>query len=618
MALLQLVGDFETNNDENNCRVWASCLVNIEDNKVVHLSNNIDDLFKYLNMLLKYTSVNIYFHNLKFDGEFILYYLLKNGYTYNDNLNEKNCFKTLITETGAFYQFIIKNGKGKNANKITIYDSLKIIPLKVKVIAESFNLHMKKGSIDYDYVRPLNHTLTEEEKEYIIDDCKIVAGALKQMFDEGLTKMTIASNAFSFFKTKLGSKKFNSYFPNLDCDLDKEYKEKYKLSDDTIDEFIRKSYKGGYVYANPKYTNKIIKNGITLDVNSLYPSRMKDEILPYDLPVFYEGEYNYNENYPLYIQRLKCKFNLKRGYNPIIQIKGNCRFKDTEYLTNSGTERVELTVTNVDLELIKEHYKLSEVEYICGFMFKGKKGIFDDYINYWGEIKKNNKGGKRQIAKLMLNSLYGKFATNPKGILKVPVFDYLMGKIKLENKIFENENIEFLHDKIIVKERASIYTAMASFITAYARKVTITAIHKNWHRFCYADTDSIHLIGYDLPTDIEIHPKKLGAWAHESSWYYGKFIRAKTYMEEVIQTFNKIKVENYIPYKRKNYDILRYRTLDVKCAGMPDSCKKHVNKYNFKQGLTLDKTNIPLKDCKLSPKRCGEGVVLIKTSFTIK
>ena len=51
--MLYLMGDFETTTDINDCRVWASCLVNIEDNKVVHLSNNIEDTFNFLKGLLK-------------------------------------------------------------------------------------------------------------------------------------------------------------------------------------------------------------------------------------------------------------------------------------------------------------------------------------------------------------------------------------------------------------------------------------------------------------------------------------------------------------------------------------------------------------------------------------
>ena len=103
-----LMGDFETTTKADDCRVWASCLVDIETNKTIHLANNLDDTFNYIKILLKFTNVTIYYHNLKFDGEFWLHYLLSQGFTYESKLDQKNCFNTLITDTGAFYQLVFK------------------------------------------------------------------------------------------------------------------------------------------------------------------------------------------------------------------------------------------------------------------------------------------------------------------------------------------------------------------------------------------------------------------------------------------------------------------------------------------------------------------------------
>lgn len=563
------MGDFETTTKEDDCRVWASCLVNIDNNEVVHLSNNIEDTFNYLKILSKFTDITVYYHNLKFDGEFWLSYLLSNGFEYNVELNTKNSIKTLITDTGAFYQIIFKFGKGINAHKITLLDSLKILPLPVKSLAKAFGLSIFKGEIDYTMERPKGYIITEEEKEYIIKDCKIVSSCLNTMFTQGLNKMTMAGNALGNYKHLIGKKEFNGLYPQLDMN----YQGNSQVLK-TIDDFIRKSYKGGYTYVNEKFQNKDINCiGQTYDVNSLYPSRMYNELLPYELPVYYKGVYPGNENYPLYIQHIKCKFNLKKGFIPILQIKGNCRFGETEYLKTSGVERVDLYLTNVDLELVKKHYNLTRVEYIDGYMFKAKKGLFKNYIDYWIEVKnkatiEGNKG-LRQIAKLMLNSLYGKFAQSTNGSLKMPVL--YEGVIKMQ--VIEGE------------ERNLVYTAMACFITAYSRKVTITAFQDNIKRCCYCDTDSIHLTGEEKPL-IDIDDVRLGAWKHESTWTYAKFIRAKTYIEE-------IKGE-----------------LDVKCAGMPQNLKCKVTKENFKIGLTLHGKKVP--------KRVKGGVILTDTDFTIK
>ena len=554
--MLYLMGDFETTTDINDCRVWASCLVNIEDNKVVHLSNNIEDTFNFLKDLLKYTSITIYYHNLKFDGEFWLSYLMNNDFTYSDKLNVKNSFNTLITDTGAFYQLQFKLGKGKNANKVTMLDSLKVLPLKVEVLAKSFNLPMLKGSIDYKAYRPVGHTITEEEKEYIINDCKIVASCLKLNFEQGLTKMTIASNAINSYKDLIGRENFRRRFPELEKEDDKN---------------IRNSYKGGFTYVNEKFKNKDIKKiGCTYDVNSLYPSVMYNEVLPYDKPIKFDGEYQYNENYPLYIQCIECKFKIKKGFIPIMQIKNNSRFGETEYLKESGPLHVKLWLTSVDLELFKKHYNVYGETYLGGYMFKGQKDMFKEYIDHWKHIKETSTGGLRQLAKLMLNSLYGKFAQSPNGVIKIPKTD--------ENGVTYLEEVEG-------EERETVYTAMASFITAYARKVTITAFQENVNRCCYADTDSIHLIGDEVP-NIKVDDNIIGYWKKECVWQYAKFIRAKTYIEEVDGK------------------------LEVKCAGMPQNLKDHVTKKNFKSGLTLGG--------KLVPKRCKGGVVLVETDFTIK
>lgn len=588
--MYKLVGDFETTTYEEDCRVWASCLMDIETNSIVQLTNNIDDTMILLEELTTFSKIELYYHNLKFDGEFIISWLYNNGFTYSENLSKAKTFRTLITDTGIFYQMEIRFHRNKNKKKLVIKDSLKIIPLPVEGMAKAFGLETSKGDIDYKAFRPVGHELTEEEKDYIIRDCRIVCESLKKMFDEGLTKMTIASNAMNFFKETIGgNQKFRQYFPLLN-----------KVDDD----FIRQSYKGGYTYADPRFKNKWLKRlGCTYDVNSLYPSQMHSSsgnLLPHGMPIYFKGEYPQNEFYPLYISRIKCKFKLKKGFVPTIQIKNNSRFAglETEYLSDSGVERVELTLTNVDFETMKKHYKITRLEYIDGYMFKGKKGIFDKYINHWNSIKEqatiDKNEGLRTIAKLMNNSLYGKFAVNSVNDVKIPLIQEngvvcQKSKVDIMEQIKEIENSEI--ELKVDRDRDLNYTAMASFITAYARRVTHVAIQENYDNFCYADTDSIHILGSEAK-NIPIHNSMLGAWKLECHWQDAKFIRAKTYIEEI---------DGH---------------LDVKCAGMPKNIKKIINKENFSIGFTTEGLSEEFQ--KLVPKRVPGGVVLSPTTFSIK
>ena len=218
---------------------------------------------------------------------------------------------------------------------------------------------------------------------------------------------------------------------------------------------------------------------------------MYNEKLPIGEPVFFKGEYKQDKLYPLYIQRISCSFKLKKNKIPTIQIKGNLSFVPNEYLESSNGDIVSLTLTNVDLELFFEHYDVEFLIYHCGWKFKGINGLFNKYINYWSEnkiqAKKDGNSSLYLIAKLMLNSLYGKFGLNPNVRGKYPYLDNGIVKYHMLDK----------------EIRDSIYIPVASFITSYARRKTITTSQKikeysinKYGKDLYIDSDT--LITQDL------------------------------------------------------------------------------------------------------------------------
>ena len=288
--------DFETTTDENDCRVWAYGLANIENPKDFRYGNSIADFLEFCaNPKENYT---LYFFNLKFDGAFILAHLLKSGFTRIDTPKDKKdkTFTTLITDRGAFYCIeIYFKVRKHNVNKVKIIDAMKIFPnFSVERLAEGFGLTISKLEIDYNEKRPVGHQLTKQEIDYIRNDVEIVAWALKFMFEKGLNKMTIASNAMNDFRSRC--KQFKNYFPELS-----EY----------TDADVRASYKGGFTYLNDKYVSKEQDKGVTLDVNSLYPSIMKFELMPIGTPKMYEGKYvDENDNYNLFLNKISIFFKI--------------------------------------------------------------------------------------------------------------------------------------------------------------------------------------------------------------------------------------------------------------------------------------------------------------------
>ena len=575
----RFTADFETATwNPEETWVWAWALCDIEEPTHVDIGTSIEEFFERIK---KENNPIIYFHNLKFDGEFILYYLMKNGFEHVESKEKRTgTFSTLISDMGLFYQIEVYIEVAKKTKKVTFIDSLKIINQSVDSMPKTFNIPENKLEIDYNAPREIGHILTSEEEAYIKNDVVIVAKALKYLFDMGLTRMTAGSNALAEYKNIIKINKFRALYKPLSYQIDKD---------------IRASYRGGFTYLNPLYKNKETGYGNSLDVNSLYPSRMRDCLLPFGEPFFYEGKYVEDKVYPLYIQRFTCCFKIKEGKIPTIQIK-HSRFVDNEYLTYSGEKPVALTLTSVDLKLFLENYDIWEENWESGWKFKAMRGLFTDYIDKWIKVKNeatiSGNKGMRQVGKIMLNSLYGKFATSLDVQEKIP---YL-----------ENDIVKYRLGEKDTKE--GVYLPMGAFVTALARDLTIRtsqaitdySIKKyGVDMYCYSDTDSVKTLLpiEDLKEICEIDDVKLGAWKHEhvhDNWSFrrAKYIRQKTYLMEV---WNE---------KEQRYEI------EITCAGMPQRCYDQVTWDNFKEGLKVDG--------KLTFTHVKGGVILKETEFTIK
>lgn len=576
------VADFETTTREEDCHVWAYAICDIGNIDDVVIGTSIDDFMMWCKQ--HKDNPKVYFHNLKFDLQFIFTWLFKNGFKYVDKKEDRasNTFTTLISDKGLYYSCeVIFYKNRKNIKRVIFQDSLKLIPLSVDAIAKSLKLDIQKLEIDYkshDYL-PLNSPLTDEENEYIKHDVQIVAKAISYFQSQGFDKMTIGSCALNEYKNLLRKFNFDKFFPKIN------------IHDD-----VKQSYRGGFTYLNPEYASKIVKNGVVLDVNSLYPSVMNNDYLPFGYPMYFEGEYEYDPIFPLYTQMLRCQFEIKKGKIPTIQIKHSIFYSGNEYLTSSNNEQVTLCLNSVDLKLFLEQYDVYNIEYLSGWKFKATKGLFSSYINKWSsnkiKSKKEGNHGLYLISKLMLNSLYGKFGTDTRVRSKHPYFDEESNQVKF----YDSEP----------ETRDGVYIAMASFITSYARLKTISSAQrimddynsgKSKINFIYADTDSLHCDSpdFELPEGLDIDDTKLGAWKYESKFRKAKFLRQKCYIEDSTEDVNNPNPE---------YE------LKVTVAGMPKNCHSQVNFNNFEIGASYTG--------KLQPKIVEGGCILNEVDFTIK
>lgn len=597
--MIGYTADFETTTDENDCRVWAWAVCNIDDPSEFHYGNDMEQFFEFCaNHHKNYT---LFYHNLKFDGIYLLNYLLTHNFRWIADKRERsdNTFTTLITDRGQFYCIDIYFKVNRHySNKVRILDSLKIFPnFSVEKVAQGFALPISKLEIDYKKKRPIGWELTKEEVAYIRNDVEIMARALHIMFEQGLNKMTIAGDAFASYK---------SFMPN--------FRLRFPVLSKAVDADIRLAYRGGFTYLNDIYKEKLLGKGLKVDKNSMYPSKMVQKPLPYGEPEFFEGEYQYDPTMPLYIQSLTCSFDLKEGKIPSIQLKNNLSFIPNEYLSSSNGKLVTISLCNPDYELFKENYYIHHPVYHGGWKFKACKGMFDDYINYWMEQKikagKEKNQPMRQIAKLMLNSLYGRFGLSIQARQKFPYLD-------------EKGIVRF--GLLPEEEREPVYIPVACFITSYGRVDVIETSMKireysmkkyGYDAYIYSDTDSIACLLNDddleaLKSEIFIDDYELGAWALEE--HFDKFlgIRQKCYITEMNGETH------------------------VTVAGLPKYLAPLITFDNFKKGfstngMTLIELIQMAKDNgateeeikklhpKLTYKYVKGGVILADTDFTIQ
>ena len=657
--------DFETTvyEGQTSTEVWSSALVELGHEKV-YVHHSIEHTFYWLNQLRD--SAVLYYHNLKFDGSFWLDYLMKiptfqlaidwyddehkHGKWLDDKEMPKGSYKYVISNMGQWYTMTIRLLNGKY---IILKDSYKLLPFSLDAIGKAFKTKHRKLDMEYTGYRYAGCNISDEEMKYIKNDVLVLKEALEFMFKEGHDRLTIGSCCLKEFKegkfalwNSGGEADYNWFFPDLEeIGLDE-----LRYDAPNVDAYIRKSYGGGWCYVVKGKEAKIKKNGLTADVNSLYPSVMHSESgskYPIGKPTFWQGNFIPDEakkENRYYFVRFKCNFYIKEGKLPFIHIRHNVIYNanenletsdyvdrktgkhSTHYTDNKGvvhSTEVTLTMTCTDFELFKEHYNVTEETFqiLDGCYFDAVVGLFDPYINKWAEIKMNSEGAMRTLAKLFLNNLYGKMASTKDSTFKVAV--------NTENGI-KFKTVE-AHDKKIG------YIPIGSAITSYARNFTIRTAQKNYYGvdkrgFIYADTDSIHCdLSVDELVGVPIHKTAFCHWKIESEWDEAIFVRQKTYIEHVIK-------EDQEPIEKPYYL--------VKCAGMPQRCKDlfiHSMKQDLticpqtednwkfykkltEQGKEFVQTKRTLEDFKLDlevpeklmPKRIDGGVLLVNTTYKMR
>ena len=589
------VADFETTVDPDNCYVWSATLLDIEkiESEEVEIFGSIEEFMQRLQQI-KENSV-IYFHNLKFDGTFILDYLLRNKKWVSRTTEKQSRVKTSQLLSHQFQYTISDKGQWykielccRTRVYIEIRDSLKLLPFSLEKLCKDFKVKHQKTKMQYDNKYSLSDC-TEKDIEYIKNDVLGLAECLQHFKSRyELNQLTIGATCLQDFKENnfpdelflFGGKK------DLFVPLEKQkLKNSYLFKCDNQEEFIRKTYRGGFCYVAPQYAEKEIKEGCVLDVNSLYPYVMYSREYPTRHGFEVLGNFsNYvGKQGSYYFCTIEVNnVKLKKNMLPTIQIKNDLRFKANEWIKEIKFDYpIQLWLTKTDYERFIKHYNIGYMKHIGAIVFHTEKGIFNKYIDKHMEVKKNSVGADRTIAKLFLNNLYGKMATSRKTNYKMM---YIDEQDKLKYKTVISEEL-----------KKSVNIAIGSAITAYARDVTFTAAQENYKYFCYADTDSIHCCcPVDKIKGVKIDDKELGFWANEANFTEAIYLRQKTYAEKINNEWC------------------------VTGCGMNKDCKNEIVKLLNAEGIGAFKRGVEIAEGKTNIKLVKGGTVIQKTTFTIK
>lgn len=576
-------------------RVWLAGLMNLSAMKMIYYTN-MDDFMRRLLRRGDNQNIEVAFHNLRFDGSFIVPWLLRNGYEVTQERPEAKQFSVLIDRMNNWYMLQIQVTKRR---KVTIWDSAKLFPMKLERLHDVYGTKTKKlkePQSFYEEVRGIDHEVTEEELMYFENDLRVLAETLNAHIERYglLFKKTQASQAFNEFEK--GFPSWKRRFPALEEDEDKE---------------IRTAYWGGISHVNKVHQGKDCYNIGVYDINSSYPYQQAYKKLPYG-PVLYRYEGESPDMSKFWISSAVMEFHLKPGKVPCIPKKaieeGEIETKDKWLSDSEGV--VVARFCCIDYLTILDSYDIVIYEWLTTIHYAWKvHPEITRYILHNNEEKVKYKKmskekhisedlrkeyrSRTQRAKINNNAYYGKFGEE---IIKEGKTPYLM----------DDDEVYYIQDREEVQKKGKRkYLPVAIATTAWGRHQLVTFANLLGDSFLYCDTDSVHYLRDPGDEVIDaahkagkfnISDTDLGAWKLEGYFDRGRYLRSKCYYEE-----------NYTD----DYP-------EVTLAGLPADDSLHPKKRscctweNFHIGL-----KIPEGNGKLQSIRTPTGNKLIPTSFEI-
>lgn len=463
----------------------------------------------------KYRGYLIYAHNGgKFDFNFLVEHLKSKDRRIELIMRGSVCVKLLVYH----------NKKYRNCTKFA--DSLTLLPYSLDKLTHDFKVKHKKqadkiGS-DYELLYKLYLKGDPLFFKYLRYDVFGLFEVLNKFYNliqksKGQVGLTLASTSLKTFKSS-----------SLNYTL--------KMTNRDLNDEMKQAYYGGRTEIFKQFLPE--DKYFCFDINSLYPYVMRDNYYPISAPMIVKNPspkiYKQHEGLTfcmitapddLYLPLLPCKHNHKLFF-PIGKFRG---MWDNALLTKAD-----------DLG-----YKIFPLK---AYVFKTEK-LFKEYVDRFYKLKQNSvkDSAPYTISKLLLNSLYGKFAQSQdsekiiklnlkeankrkESIIDIVDPDYGLFKVKSNSK--GNHFIPQISIHVTALAQLELYKYMESIIS-------------KGYNVAYCDTDSI-FTNFKLNTS-----NKLGGMKLEYPFNKGYFLLPKTYCV-INDGIDYIKAKGYIPEFRRS------------------------------------------------------------------
>jgi hypothetical protein len=528
--------------------------------------NTIDDLWKLLDDF-SYEKKRLYIicHNMAYD-----YAILKiDSYLSSRNIEIK---MRVISPV-----FIIK------ASNIMFLSSTNFFNESLKELGITFGLS-KMESPDFETVSDKELRIyNKRDTEVLVNVMKFYIQFLKDK-DLGCFKPTIAGQAMTAFRHRFMRTKL----------LIHTYSE--------VLEMERGSYRGGR-----NETFRFDKNNdvYELDVNSMYPFVMKENLFPtipiHSIPI-YEPSLDDLKNCiskGLFVLA-DCNLDLKK---PVIATKRD------KLLFPVG--KIKQIITSPEIEYILNNTDCGEIIKVNRMVCYRQEKIFDEYVDFFYSLRQNTTNETIQyMCKKFLNSLYGKFGQKKPCETVLVTDEHLRqfwfklmedgNTFKIDTKIRIGDELYYIEKPSGDYSKDSI-PIIASAVTSYARIVLFRLMNiAGKENVFYCDTDSLFVnkTGYEnLSKSGEIDNKQLGKMK------YKKCAIAKMYGNKDYEFDGKIKIKGIkkdaIKQLDGRYIQKQFQTKNSKyIKGIPDGIVRveYITKQlkrEYDKGIVVDDRSYP-------------------------